>query len=53
MGTSVVVQDMRDEVYSPGIDTKYKSPTAFSVSSERHRQYGVNEIVQISKLQCP
>ena len=28
---------------SPGIDTRYKGPTAFSVSSEGHWQSGVNE----------
>ena len=36
---------------SPGIDIWQKGPTAFSVSSERHRQSGVNEVAQISKRQ--
>ena len=30
---------------SPGIDTRWKGPTAFSVSSETHRQSGVDGIV--------
>ena len=33
----------------PGIETRWKGPTAFSVSSERHRQTGVNEIGHVSK----
>ena len=33
---------------SPGIDIRKKGPTAFTVSSERHRQSGVNEIAQAS-----
>ena len=31
------------------IDTIQKGPTAYSVLSERHRQRGVNELIQISK----
>ena len=34
-----------------GIDTRENGRTAFSVSSKRHRQSGVNEIVQVSKWQ--
>ena len=34
---------------SPGIDTRLKGPTAFSVSSERHWQRGVNGIAKVSK----
>ena len=34
---------------SPGIDTRYKGPTAFSVSSERHWQGGVNGIAKVPK----
>ena len=34
---------------SPGIDTRQKGPTAYRVSSERHRQCGVNELAQVSK----
>ena len=29
---------------SPGIDTRKKGPLVFSISSERHRQWEVNEI---------
>ena len=35
----------------PGIDTRYKGPTAFSLSSERHWQSGVKEIAKVSKRQ--
>ena len=38
---------------SPGIDTRYKGPTAFSVSSERHWQGGVNGIAKVPKRSCP
>ena len=31
-----------------GIDTRLKGPSAFSVSSERHGQGGVNEMAQVS-----
>ena len=34
---------------SPGIGTRSKGPTAFSVSSERHWQSGVKEIAKVSK----
>ena len=34
---------------SPGIDTRYKGPTAFTVSSERHWQSGVNGIAKVPK----
>ena len=34
---------------SPGIDTRWKGPTAFSVSSERHWQSGVNGIAKVPK----
>ena len=34
---------------SPGIDTRLKGPTAFSVSSERHWQGGVNGIAKVPK----
>ena len=33
---------------SPGIDTRYKGPTDFSVSPERHWQSGVNGIVKVN-----
>ena len=36
-------------VTSPGIDTREKGPTAFSVSSERHWQSRVEEIAKVSK----
>ena len=36
---------------SPGIDTRKKGPSAISVSSERHRQCGVNEVALVSKRQ--
>ena len=35
--------------YFPGIDTRYKGPTAFSVSSERHWQNGANGIANVPK----
>ena len=38
---------------SPGIDTKQEGPTAFSTSSKRHRQSGVNEIAQIYNIAVP
>ena len=38
---------------SPGIDTRLKGPTAFSVSSERHWQGGVNGIAKVPKRSCP
>ena len=34
---------------SPGIDTRQKGPTAFSVSPERHWQSGVNGIAKVPK----
>ena len=34
---------------SPGVDISYKGALAYSVSSERHRQCGVNELAQVSK----
>ena len=34
---------------SPGIDTRYKGPTALSVSSDRHWQSGVNGIAKVPK----
>ena len=34
---------------SPGIDTRWKGPTGFSVSSERHWQSGVNGIAKVRK----
>ena len=34
---------------SSGIDTRQKGPTAFSVSSERHWQGGVNGIAKVPK----
>ena len=34
---------------SPGIYTRKKGPTAFNLSSKRHRQSGVNETGQVSK----
>ena len=38
---------------SPGIDTRYKGPTALSVSSERHWQSGVNGIAKVPKQSFP
>ena len=41
---------------SPGIDTRYMGPTAFNVSSERHRQSWINEIskwCQVDLNPCP
>ena len=38
-----------DMFTSRGIDTRQKRPTAFSVSSERHCQSGVNGIAKVSK----
>lgn len=36
---------------SPGIDTRQKGPTAFSDSSERHKQSGMNEVAKALKQQ--
>ena len=38
---------------SPGINTRYKGPTALSVSSERHWQSGVNGIAKVPKQSFP
>ena len=38
---------------SPGIHTRKKGPTAFSVPSERHWQSGVNGIAKVPKRSFP
>ena len=38
---------------SPGIDTRYKGPTALCVSSKRHWQSGVNGIAKVPKQSFP
>ena len=37
--------------YFTGTDPRYKRPTDFRVSSERHRQSGLNEIAHVTKRQ--